>query len=203
MRYYLDTEFDEPKMQLITVGLVDQTGRKFYGVNTEYDWGQTTVWLYDNVKPHLAPEKYVRRTVGGHLEAQSGVLYVEGSIEQIAQAVRDWCNLDQALEGHEFWAYYADWDWVLFRRMFGSWRSAQIGARRRDQTWASVARFDDMPMALPLLCFDLKQLAVSANIQAGLSELVKPIQPQHNALADAEWCKLVHEMFILQYGRHV
>lgn len=190
MRYYLDTEFHEQSMTMISVGLVDQTGRRFYGVNTrwlsekETNWSLSSQWLEENVVPHLFPEQYVRTAVpGGHHEGREGITYVEGNEKNLQAALREWCNLDQADEGHEFWAYYADWDWVLFRRLFGS--------------------FDDMPMALPLLCLDLKQLALSAGIKAGLSEMVKQSGPHHCALADAEWCKLVHEMFILQYQRDV
>lgn len=179
MRFYLDTEFHEPTMTLISLGLVNQRGDKFYAVNADWvrrketDWSLSSAWLEENVVPHLFP---VAATI-------PPVEFVCGPLEMIADKVRVWCNLDQAFEGHEFWAYYADWDWVLFRRLFGS--------------------FDDMPMALPLLCLDLKQLALSAGIRDSLEDVVKPIEPRHCALADAVWCKFAHELFILQYQRSV
>jgi hypothetical protein len=185
MRYYLDTEFDESRVELISVGIVDQTGRRFYAINEDYDWDLAAPWLLNNVQPRLRPDEDESCNSPDHLCSwaifDQNLFYVEGSCSEIADHLRSWANLDQGDEGHEFWAYYGAWDWVLLRRLFRH----------------------DAPMALPLLYLDLKQLALSVGVEGPLSDLVAYVEPRHNALADAEWCRRAHEALAVAHGRLV
>jgi hypothetical protein len=174
MRYYLDTEFDESRVELISVGVVDQTGRRFYAINGDYDWDLAAPWLRDNVEPHLSLAEYAEET--------KNLRYAECSCRGIGDLLRDWANLDQGDEAHEFWAYYGAWDWVLLRRLFPQ---------------------HDVPMALPLLYFDLKQFALSVGVEDPLVDFVAHVEPRHNALADAEWCRRAHEALVAAHGRSV
>lgn len=73
----------------------------------------------------------------------------------------------------EFYAYYADYDWVVFCWLFG--------------------KMIDLPRGFPMLAFDIQQLIYDNNIDK--NELLKDV-PQlncHNSLEDALWNKNAHE----------
>lgn len=65
----------------------------------------------------------------------------------------------------EWWAYYADYDWVALCQLYG--------------------RMIDLPAGWPMYCRDVKQLADQLGVD--LSE-VPQMGAKHNALVDAEWC---------------
>jgi hypothetical protein len=68
----------------------------------------------------------------------------------------------------EFWAYYADYDWVALCQLYGTMM--------------------DLPKGWPMYCRDLKQVA---------DERGATLPPQqgteHHALADAIWTKAAWE----------
>ncbi len=69
----------------------------------------------------------------------------------------------------KFWAYYADYDWVVFCQLFG--------------------KMIDLPPGFPMYCRDLKQMLDSYD---NLRKTDLPLQPEgteHNALADAKWVR--------------
>lgn len=83
-----------------------------------------------------------------------------------------------------FYAYYADYDWVVFCQLFGNMMN--------------------LPQGFPMYCIDLKQIydqtkyEVSEDIEMWGKELKKhPNYPkqtnEHNALADAEWNQKLHK----------
>jgi hypothetical protein len=78
---------------------------------------------------------------------------------EIAAEVFAFCSVDKP----EFWAYYADYDWVVFCQLFG--------------------RMIDLPKGWPMYCRDIKQLADS------LRNPALPVQEgnEHDALQDARW----------------
>lgn len=84
----------------------------------------------------------------------------------------------------QFYAYYADYDWVAFCWLFGN--------------------MIDLPKEFPMYCIDLKQrlddvqFECSKNIQFWGTDIKKhPAYPkqtdEHNALADARWNKQLHD----------
>jgi len=153
-RYYLDTEFIERPgvLDLISIGIICEDGREFYAVSNEFNPDNASEWVRDNVFPHLPP-----RGIGkSRADIAKGVLAFVGGTEP------------------EFWAYYADYDWVAFCWLFG----AMI----------------DLPKGWPMFCMDLKQSMVERGISRGrLPEQAKGTE--HDALADARWlraaCRLV------------
>jgi len=64
MLVFLDTEFtglDQDKPDLISIGLVDETGREFYVELPESHWTvQCNEWVHFNVLPHLWRGDYVQ-----------------------------------------------------------------------------------------------------------------------------------------------
>ena len=154
MRYFIDTEFIEsgPGMpiELLSIGIVAEDGREFYAESNEYITGHVTRWLQDNVMPHL-----------GKVPKQS--------LEEIGRGILEFVGED---ERPEFWAYHADYDWVVFCQIFG--------------------RMIDLPDGFPKFCRDIKQLASDL----GNPQLPKQESDEHHALADARWNKRAHEFLV-------
>ena len=56
-RYFYDTEFieDGTTIDLVSIGVVDETGREFYAVSTEFDPDRAIPWVRRNVLDKLPP----------------------------------------------------------------------------------------------------------------------------------------------------
>lgn len=178
MRYYLDTEFDEKKAELISIGLVAQDGREFYAVNESYDHARMPDWQ----KEHVAPLLF--EVVPKHSDQLWGRI-IRGTDQAVALALVDFVRENGDFDEPEFWGYKCGWDIVLTHRLFGGY----------NEIFTSQ-------YPIPLVCHDLVQLGKSVGINS-IKEKVPAFEPAHNALVDARWTKFVHEMFIVQYGRHV
>lgn len=144
MRIWFDTEFieDGKTIDLISIGMVREDGRRFYAENAECDWVRADEWVVKNVFPHLVGER-------AHMSRAA-----------LREAVVDFAGGKP-----EFWAYYADYDWVVLCQLFG--------------------RMIDLPEGWPMYCRDLKQF---------LDDMGNPMVPkqaggEHNALQDALWVK--------------
>ena len=108
MRYYLDTEFDQSIMKLISVGIVAQDGREFYAVNANHPPSKwTDPWLRENVEPHFLNLELAPCTVVGE----------EGDI---AKSIGEFVNNDP--DPVEFWGYKCAWDIVLTHGLFGGYQ---------------------------------------------------------------------------------
>lgn len=146
MKIWFDTEFieDGHTIDLISIGMVREDGHKLYFElpDGSIPWDRASEWVLENVRPHL---------------------YGGGSICTWEEG-RQWI-LEFAGDHPEFWAYYADYDWVVLCQVFG--------------------RMIDLPRGWPMYCRDLKQLAVDH----GDPKLPKQDTTEHNALNDAEWCR--------------
>jgi len=143
MKIWFDTEFieDGKTIDLISIGLVREDGARFYAENKECDHGRADPWVVKNVLEHL-----------------------EGPVTQwtraeIAEGIRVFAG-----EKPEFWAYYADYDWVVLCQLYG--------------------RMIDLPTGWPMYCRDLKQEADRLGVT-----LPKQKTTEHHALADARWTR--------------
>lgn len=99
MIYTFDTEFieDGDHLDLISIGIACEDGRSFYAESSEVDWGRSSDWVLENVKPHLR---------GGEAEMTRAEIR-----DAIAVVVGD--------DKPTFYAYYASTDWLCFYRLFG------------------------------------------------------------------------------------
>jgi hypothetical protein len=144
MKIWFDTEFyeDGRTIELISIGMVREDGQTLYR-ETEgaKHLAIQSDWLAENVRPHLR---------GGNAVVFAHDLRVD--------------LLQFAGPKPEFWAYYADYDWVALCQIFG--------------------RMIDLPNGWPMYCRDVKQLC---------DEVGNPKLPEqkteHDALADAVWAK--------------
>jgi hypothetical protein len=153
MKFFLDSEFIErgPQypIELISIGIVSEDGRSFYAVSADFDPEHASDWVKENVLPHLGTEGRCK-------------------VSHMQRLIKEFC--DPVKYGKpEFWAYFADYDWVVFCQIFGTMM--------------------DLPDDFPKYCLDLKQLAFMHNNP----RLPKQEGGEHNALADAKWVKYAYE----------
>jgi len=176
VRYFLDTEFveDGRTIDLISVGIVSEDGREFYRGNIGFVPGKAPPWHMENVVPHLPAKTRCSNCEGrGFFDYGNGCrpcsrrgVVKDGfwtTRDVIAQELVEFTDPEK--HGRpEFWAYYADYDWVVLCQLFG--------------------RMIDLPEHFPKLCLDLKQQV----ILSGMHKHWKPVQKdEHDALADARW----------------
>lgn len=139
-RIWFDTEFieDGRTIDLISIGMVREDGATLYLESADCNRALASAWVRENVFPSL-----------------SGPLLSRSSI---AEMVRTFAG-----EKPEFWAYYADYDWVALCQLYGTMM--------------------DLPQGWPMFCLDIKQEAYLA----GDPKLPEQASGHHNSLADAQW----------------
>ena len=146
MKIWFDTEFieDGKTIDLISIGMVREDGETLYLENAYCDKDRASDWVKENVFPHL-----------------SGPLCTRN---RIAREVKEFAG-----KSPEFWAYYADYDWVVLCQLYGTMM--------------------DLPEGWPMYCRDFKQHLDDR----GNPSIEKQSEGQHNALSDALWVKNAHQ----------
>ena len=144
MRLFFDAEFDEDGIVIVplSIGVVREDGAEYYAEVFPPKQLDLNDWVTANVVPHLTGP-----------QAQKPVHEVAADLIEFAGPEPEW------------WAYYADYDWVLLCQLYG--------------------RMIDLPEGWPMFCMDLKQLAVSK----GNPQLPEQATTEHHALADARWVR--------------
>ncbi len=158
MKIWFDTEFieDGRTIDLLSIGMVAEDGRQLYAENENCLTHLASPWVKENVFPHLSDS-----TKHGHSWHKK---------HEIAQSVIDFVGA----ETPQFWAYYADYDWVVLCQLYGTMMN--------------------LPNGWPMFCMDIKQLCVSK----GDPDLPKQEGVTHNALADAVWAKQAFDFLVNQ-----
>jgi hypothetical protein len=175
LRYFLDTEFmeDGRTIDLISIGVVCEDGREFYAESTEARWSDANEWVQENVLPHLWARQADK--VEANRWSRDGGTGGYKSRPHIAHDLARW--VAQGEGRPEFWAYYADYDWVAVCQLFGTMM--------------------DLPEGWPMLCLDLKQEA----LRLGDPQLPEQSSTEHHALADARWNAEVYDFLAALSGR--
>ena len=210
MKYFFDTEFLEGfkkpiswlptiggfnkpyhSIQLISIGIVNELGYTYYAISNEFNPNDASDWVKENVLSKLPSPIFNGSNIKDVKRYKSN--------KQIAADILDyiWSHTVMKIDGKwvsdefvnpEFYAYYADYDWVVFCSLFGTMM--------------------DLPKGFPMYCRDLKQTidevaetkimevdektAGVSRFEASLSLIkVNPKYPEtnneHNALYDAKW----------------
>jgi hypothetical protein len=167
MRYFFDTEFyeDGRVIDLISIGMVAEDGREFYAVSTQAELHRVSPWVREHVLPALP--KY------------GDPAWMDRAA--IALGLASFCGCSMMMgpgvfvdEKPEFWAYYADYDWVVLCQLFG--------------------KMIDLPKGFPFFCRDLKQLSVDV----GSPKHPPDPEGEHHALIDARWNRDLYA-FLMQH----
>ena len=212
MKYFFDTEFIEGfkkpikwiptignfnkpyhSIQLISIGIVCEDGRTYYAISEEYNYNDASDWVKENV---ILPMYRELTPAHKQFSGENNFHKYEGKANsQIAKEIIDFCRpisklakeagVDMVIEPvdfPEFYAYYADYDWVVFCSIFGTMM--------------------DLPKGFPMYCKDLKQsfdykaerlnkihgTPLKSTVDGIKSSPQYPKQTnEHNALDDARW----------------
>ncbi|WP_091638723.1 polyadenylate-specific 3'-exoribonuclease AS [Micromonospora pallida] len=108
-RYFYDCEFieDGRTIDLVSIGVVDEYGREFYAVSTEFDDSRAVPWVRRNVLDKLpSPADRAWR---------SRERLREDLLDFLAEPVRG-----RSGEQIELWAWYAAYDHVALAQLWGS-----------------------------------------------------------------------------------
>lgn len=164
MRYFLDTEFHEDGriIDLISIAIVAEDGREYYAVSNEFNPDVCNDFVKTKVLPHLS--RGYRR-----------------SRKDIAHDIVNFVG--RPIEGMpyvkpEFWAYFADYDWVVLCQLYG--------------------RMVDLPKGFPYYCLDLKQLMHMEGVDK--AKLPKQAGTHHDALEDARWVRDAYKYIVTTRG---
>jgi hypothetical protein len=161
VKYWLDTEFHEDgvTIDLISIGIVAEDGREFYAVNQDAELHRVSDWVRKNVLVHLPP--YSDPAWMTKNDIASGIARFTGVIG--GEQPDGTFGLAYDPSPISFFAYYADYDWVVLCQLFGTMMN--------------------LPERFPKYCMDLKQLSVDV----GSPKHPPQLEGEHNALADARW----------------
>lgn len=172
MRYFFDTEFieDGRTIDLISIGIVAEDGREYYAQSSQADLQKADDWVKENVLAHLEHRRVLAPCRAGHPMNAPCPWKSRGLIRSDLLA---FCWPD-TYGKPEFWAYYADYDWVVLCQLFG--------------------RMIDLPKGWPMYCRDLKQWADDL----GGLKLPEQGKGEHHALADARWNREAWEFLQIQ-----
>jgi 3' exoribonuclease, RNase T-like len=128
VRFFYDCEFieDGVTIDLVSIGMVDENGREFYAVSTEFDPERAGPWVCANVLPKLPPPTDSvwrdRETIRTELLAFVGKPSTE----------------------IELWAWFAAYDHVALAQLWGAMpalpRKLPRFTRDLRQRWEDVGR---------------------------------------------------------------
>ncbi|MGH4026079.1 MAG: polyadenylate-specific 3'-exoribonuclease AS, partial [Pseudonocardiaceae bacterium] len=104
MRFFYDCEFieDGDTIELISIGVVDEQGREYYAVSTEFDPQRAGSWVRSHVLPKLPPP--------GDRAWRSRAAIRDSLLE----------FLTAPGEGVELWAWFAAYDHVALAQLWGA-----------------------------------------------------------------------------------
>jgi 3' exoribonuclease, RNase T-like len=168
MKYWFDTEFieDGRTIDLISLGIVAEDGREYYAISNEFNPNNASEWVKQNVLIHL-PHRWFPEWQS-RMNIRRGVAEFLGAVFP-NDGIASGFVLPDGSEKPEVWAYYADYDWVVFCQLFGTMM--------------------DLPKGFPMYCRDIKQECD----RLGNPKLPQQQEREHNALADARWNKKAWE----------
>ena len=106
-RYFYDTEFieDGTTIDLVSIGVVDETGREFYAVSTQFDPDKAIPWVRRNVLDKLPPPADPAWRTRDRLRADL-LDFLTGPGEEI-----------------ELWAWIAAYDHVALCQLWGAMKA--------------------------------------------------------------------------------
>lgn len=199
MKYFLDTEFIEGFhkplfgkrrhfIDLISIGIYCEDGRELHLISNQWNYNDADDWVKVNVI-HPLYRQSVHGDMRNKIDAHNFHNFLGWTNNIIANKIVAFCGgntVDMTCDTNpEFYAYYADYDWVVFCSLFG--------------------RMIDLPKGFPMYCKDLKQMldACAENyedhfmngdesfewkLSAIKNKDYYPKQSnEHNALDDAKW----------------
>lgn len=197
MKIYFDSEFTGLRKDttLISIGLIDENNRMFYGVCNDYDRSQINDWLINNVIKKLDYD------VPDSLK-DSEMVYFNGTKDEVKEALLEWMSNGE-YKTVEFVSDVCHYDFVLLI----------------DLLWGDAL---NMPENISPVCTDLNSYIarlkkimeqgafnisredllsqLKAKYNTTLIEEVEKMETKHNALYDAIVIKLLYNAIESECG---
>jgi hypothetical protein len=129
VRFFYDCEFieDGRTIDLVSIGMVDESGREFYAVSTEFDENRAGPWVRRYVLPQLPPPSDRAWRSRARIREDLYAFLTERGEEEI-----------------ELWAWYAAYDHVALAQLWGPMPAlpSRIPKFTRDlrQRWEDVGK---------------------------------------------------------------
>lgn len=164
MKFFYDTEFleDGRTIELISIGIVDETGREYYAINADMPIQRIEEhsWLMGNVVPYLPGVVY---------DGRFDLDYQDSRVKTKSQIAREVLEFLTAYDGRiDLWAWFAAYDHVVLAQLWGI--------------------MINMPARLPQYTKDVRQLVDEYNVR----KLPSQVSGHHDALADARHVKTMY-----------
>ena len=220
MKYFLDTEFIESFhnplfgkrrhfIDLISIGIVAEDGRKYEAISNEYNYKDASQWVKDNVILPLYKLQYP--AIKTFWDVDTFHKRVGKSNAQIAQEIISFVNpvnsFNGVLENKEIVESQLAKSEKI-RNEFYKHKVSLIDGRYyvQPEFWGYYCDYDwvlfcslfgtmgELPKGFPKFCYDVQQLIKQHSIS---DEWVKGNCPEpeiaHTAIGDALWIKLIHD----------
>ena len=121
MKIFFDTEFTglHKDTTLISIGMVDEGGRCFYGEFTDYDESQVSDWIEENVLNHLMLKDsgMVERLKNAFKDSGCDITMVRGGRAVVLSELRHWLDKYDEIQ---FVSDVCHYDFVLLIDLFGT-----------------------------------------------------------------------------------
>lgn len=190
--YFFDTEFTGLRKDttLISIGIVSDTGDKFYAELTDYDEGMCDEWIEKNVLDHLVLSGNAE--LEESLAADSKTTTVIGSKADVCCELMEWLEMDANFDSDYAAVFVSDvshYDMVLLIDLLA-------GNAMKLPEFITPACHDinqDIATMLDIsekAAFDISREQLLTNRGIDL-----PKGQKHNALYDAEVIKAIYEDF--------
>ena len=179
MKCYFDMEFTglHQNTTPVSIGIVDENNRTFYGEFSDYDKSQVDDWLQDNVIAHLeldeSNENPYEYDFGNVTDWR-----IKGDTKIIKHAMELWFNYYS--NPIEMWSDCLAYDWMLFCQLWG-------GALK-------------VPEKIFYIPFDLCTLLWTRGLDPDINRedfvrgYLKDEGKKHHSLHDARVIKAIYEM---------
>lgn len=178
-KLFFDTEFTglHKNTDLISIGIVADTGAEFYAELTDYDKSQVDGWILKNVISNLTLEGE-GNTFSLATKLNKGVsVKVKDSKKNVSTLLRTWLsNFDEV----EIWSDCLAYDWMLFNDLFGNALSIPENVY--------YIPFD--------ICTLFKIKGVDPDINREEFAGISSLEDKHNALHDAKVIKACYDRLI-------
>lgn len=205
-KYFIDTEFIEqqinnnPVIDLISIGIVDEWGREYYAINSDCDLNKASPWVVENVIKQLPPKNPMPTEISPRLWEESKAWKDK---QTIAIEVAKFCGCSMDMEYLLRKGLWGLWDRFLLKLDLSKlkYNFALRESEPKPEFWGYYADYDwvvfcglfgtmmNLPKGFPMYCKDIKQLCDSL----GNPRLPEQGKGEHNALADARWNKQAYE----------
>jgi len=161
-RYFYDCEFieDGRTIDLVSIGVVDEHGREFYAISTEFDPTPALPWVRRNVLDRLPSPGHPAWRSRERIRDDLYAFLVEPLRRKEAAGSGHSSDRSRPTYEIELWAWYGAYDHVVLAQLWG--------------------RMPDLPREIPRFTKDLRQLWD----ERGRPPL-PPSTQRHDALIDA------------------